>query len=354
MDPFRAVSTAIIVVVALALGTLVVDEFTSVNKDIEDGDVVNGYALLGAPGQYYSVNDNYGIKETVVDSRGYAVNLSGRADSYVTTDNQINIATDDNWTVSVWARPDAEVTSGKQTAVSIDGRIVISYDATASNWTAYYYDTGSTNSYRVNVSAPDSPGGNFSNIIVTRNDSTLSIYRNNTLGESKSVTGENTVTADVNSTNWDGRLEELRTFNEALNNSKRDRVYSEPVRAISGVERTSRIMFDQPRRKNQLVFFANAQLQQSNVSFSDGLSGHEMQSKSLFSSNADYEWSNEGPQLKPLAGGGLDGAPVAYVEYTFKTEYADPDDMFGMFTGLASLLPLLMIAVVIMAYVQRL
>jgi hypothetical protein len=104
-------------------------------------------------------------------------------------------------------------------------------------------------------------------------------------------------------------------------------------------------MFDQPDKSTQLLLYTDTKLIQSNVTYSAGFSEQIMDGVSFTASltgSTDYEWYEKGPEIRPVDGGELDGAPVAYASYDFKSTG------LGVFLGfldtieLAAIVPLLL------------
>lgn len=327
----------------LFIGIALVNTTAQQTIDNAEGERTQDAALLGDAGTWVVVGDTTGSNETVYDSRGYAVNLTGASDSYVETGSPVTLATDDTWTISVWSRVDTASASDTMTVLTVDGDLTLTYNGTASEWEAWYYDSGSMNSYNVSVAAPDQPG-NFTNLMAVSNGSTLTLYRNNTANASVDVTTASVVDAPVNATNLDGRLEELRTFDDNLSDGARQSVVDAPLDPRTTNNRTARVMFDEPYRNGQYIFFTNARMDTFNATFSDGFAGSELQEGRFAITGADYEWNPDGPRIKPLSGGELDGAPVAYVDYDEST--VGPGSLLSDFENavvLAGLLPVLVI-----------
>lgn len=347
----QAIIGTVVIVMALMLGTTVVstitegEEGTRIHKDEP--------VLLGQAGQYTKVADGSGFDPTIVNSRGYAVNLTGASDSYVESGRTYEFAEDDTWTVSVWANVDSEASSDSLSAVSANGRVVINYDGSAGNWTAWYYDEGERNSYIVNVTATNQPS-NWTNVQVVNNGTHLAIYANNTLGEVEDLSVNKTVDAPTAS-NWNGRLDELRTFDDALNNTRRQQLVDSPIDPQKATNRTSRVMFDEPNRDTHDIFFTNARLKTYNATSGDGLDGKVMEKKTLINDitgSTDYVWETSGPQIYVVEGGELDGAPVAYVEYDFEGALSSTVGAWSSFTSLAALIPLVIISMLIILRVR--
>lgn len=345
----QVVVAAMVLAMILLVGTTLLGDITSGEEGVRNN--VGESALLGDTSTFISLGDGEGYDETVYDSRGHAINTTGANDSYVKSTQGYEIASDDTWSVSVWGHVDSGSSGETMTAVSLNGRVVINYNGSDGNWTVWYYDESSTNSYQANVSAPDQPSA-LVNVQVVSNGSHMTIYRNNSSGETVNVSGSNIADAPVKATNWDGRLDELRTFDDALNGSQRGALYNDGVGPLANGTRTSRVMFDEPDAGQQQIFFTNADLEQSNVSFSEGLAGEEMTSASALLGQADYEWEATGPRIRPVSGGELEGAPVAYVDYEYEDALADVIGGWSGFVGMAAMVPLLAIAGLLVSRLQ--
>lgn len=346
-DPIRLVVMSLVVAIALMVGTSVVGDITAGQDGIREQQ--STAVLLGDTGEFVSIADGQGYDETVRDSRGYAVNMTGAGDSYVKSSSPIDIASDDTWTVSLWAHVDDGSETETMTALSVNGRVVINYNGSDGNWTAWYYDESSTSSWQVNVSAPGQPA-NLTNVQVWSNGTHLTIYQNGTQGEMKTITGDNIESAPITTSNWDGRLDEVRTFDDPLNSTERSEIYNSPVAPQNNTNRTSRIMFDQPEKSTQLIFFSDSELEQSNVTFSEGLPGHVMDGANVINDitgTTDYQWETNGPQIKPIDGGELDGAPVAYVDYSYEGALSGVVQSWSSAVTLAAMIPLIGVVLVI-------
>jgi len=150
--------------------------------------------------------------------------------------------------------------------------------------------------------------------------------------------------APVDASDWHGQLEELRVYDDALDVSTRNDLYTDPNGPTSGHNQSGRAMFDEPGASRQRLFYSNGYLEQSNVSFERGHPGQVLDEGSFGVLGADYEWNKDGPELKPVGGGRLDGAPVAYVDYNLQK--VDGGRLTGSFTDalvLAGLLPVILI-----------
>jgi len=337
--------TMTMVGVILILGITVVGTVVDTTTD-NTGITKTGVLLEGT--EFVDVDDNAGgVEETVYNSRGYAVELTGADDSYVQSTRDIDVAAQDTWTVSVWASRNGTVT-GQRTVTTVDGDIEIAYNSTRDEYTAWYYDAGSRASYRVNVSATAS-AGQFENIWLARNDSSLTIYANDTAGETATLDGT-TEAAYAGGQNWNGRLDELRVWNQTLNASQRQAHYQDPIDGIPGGAQ-ARVMFDEPYRSPQLLLYAGGGVGLNNATLTDGLAGQQLVTDEMLSQN-DYQWRDDGPQIRAVSGGELDGAPIAYVDYKNVGPQQSLLNSFESAIGLAGLLLVLLPLGVIIVYLR--
>lgn len=334
--------TLLLVFVILFVGTAALQPLADGGSDTEDKSVG---PLLDGAGSWVALADDVGKNERVVNSRGLAVELTGENDSYLQSDQDVNIATDQTWTASTWASVNnsAYQSNETMTAISAGSSLVITYNVTTDDWIAWYYDESSTDSYSVAVNATDQPS-TLANIQVVRNNTSLTIYRNTTKGETVNITGSNQAPAPVESTTWHGRIDEFRTFDDALTSSERSDLHANPVEPVPHTNRTTRIMFDEPDG-SQRIFYTSATLSTSQVSFVDGLDGEVMNGESLYNDitgKTDYQWDIVGPRIKPVEGGQLEHAPVAYIEYTAQSQLATFVDDWTQAIGIAGILFILL------------
>lgn len=252
---------------------------------------------------------------TVRDTTNTSVNLTGAPDSTVTADGTIPIATDDTWTRCTWARVDPDAAARTMTALSVNGRLIIQYNGSASEWSAWYYDDGSRNSFRVNVSAPNQPG-NFTHICAWHNATNLGIVRNTTTGESVNVSavesGGNIADVWPNAENWDGRLDESRGFDSTLNSSQYAALHNYPVLPLTNATRLWRITYDESSGSKTKIYFTSTRATVSNATWDDGLRG------SRLDAGSDYTINEGEGSVTALADGRIDGAPVVWIDYRYR------------------------------------
>lgn len=263
--------------------------------------------------------DSYGSNETVVNSRGNAIKTTGADDSYVTANGDVSLATNGTWSVQQAIAVDESATSGQHVILSIgDPDLLLLYDNSTgtANWSAVWFT--STDSYRVNVSAP-SPTAR-THVYAQMNGSNFTIWRNETVGESATIDGEGAPTGNLTTAGgcpcW---LEETRAWDDYLNASQRNQAITQPVAPLEA-NRTLRIMYDKGSGSEVLVFWTTSQTGTvSNATWVDGYDGKVLSSGGLVAAG-DYDWRNDGPALKATVGGALDGAPVAWVDYTKRNQ----------------------------------
>lgn len=329
--------TVIIFFAILMVGVNITSNITSLQGPYESEDTV----LLQGTGNFADIQDDVlGESETVRDSTGFGLQLAGTPDSYADTTSAIDFATDENWTVA--AVGNADTASKNMTLISVNGRLTISYNSSDAVWRAWYFDEGSTNSYTVNVSAP-SPT-TTTTLIAYSNGSHLTLERDDTESNTTAITGSSLESGPLNTTNWDGWIDEFRTADKTWDSTQRSNWHTYPVTPVLDAGHTSRVMFDEPDRNNQRVFYASSDMQTFNASFVPGVSGMIMDADRNTLVNPDYEWQTQGPRIKPLAGGRLDQAPVAYVDYESSSLIQFPFDGINNSIAFATLVPILLMA----------
>lgn len=344
-----AVGAIITVTVA---GAVLLSGFLLLPPLLDLGDMsghVDSHARLNGAGTWADVagEDSWGKNETVVDSRGYAIHTSGASDSYVTTDGRVDVGGDTTWTVQQAVAIDDSATDQQVVVLAIgDPDLLLLYDNSTgtANWSAVYYST--TESYRVNVSAPTPTAR--THVYAIRNGSTFKIRVNNTTGESTSIDGDGAPTGDLTTAEgcpcW---LEETRAWDDVLNDSQLEQTQTQPVAPLAA-NQTLRIMYDRGSGNEVLVFWASTQTATaSNATWVDGYDGRELSRDGLL--GGDYKWSKRGPELKPVSGGDLDGAPVAWVSYDRQnpTQYEIQERVVNALLVGGLVLVVLMVAVVL-------
>lgn len=342
-DEVSGIQTVVRVGAILLIGAFLMGALGgSVSGGIEDR--VRHPSITTGTYQSFEHTDNT-IKTiyNVRDTRGYAINLTGADNSYVQSNADLDIATDQTWTVSTWAAVHPDATQQSMAAVSVDGRVILKYNGTEGNWTAYYYDDSSTSSDEVTVNAT-SPTA-MTHLAVVADGSTLTIYRNNTQGTTADLTDDSQVSGSLDADNWHGTLEETRTFDDPLTSTSRQQLIDDPVGPLADTNRTARLMYDEGSGTSTAIFWAGTDATVSNAEWTQrGFDGQDVLE------GTDYELDVEDGRVKALAGGRLDGAPTVWIDYRVGAYPVRNSimDTVSSAVSLGGLLPIVIIATLLL------
>lgn len=338
----RGVVTALVIGIILLVGLTITGTVADVAPNSDASHRADTVNLVGTSG-YVEVVGKPGVGKhpDVVNSRGNAIQLSGANDSYIQSQQSVDVSSDETWTVATWAElNDSANLSSTMTVLSVDGRLILRYNGTNQNWSAYYYDDSTTGSDIVEVDAPDPT--NMTHLAVTHDGTNLTLHRNNAGMNTAKTNDDSIATGDLEAQNLHGTLEETRTFDDVLSDSERQQLVDSPIKPLPDSNRTARIMFDQGSGTNEPIFYAGTTATLSNATWVDGFDGETMGRADVLG-NGDYRWTEEGPELKAMDGGQLEHAPVAYVEHDFRGQVAlATRDIAGAY-NLASIIPILLI-----------
>lgn len=358
MDPFRAIVSSLVIVIALLLLVPVVDDFATARDTNVGGERVQyDAAYLDGAGTFVDVGDGdtAGYNETVYQTTGHALRLDGSNDSEVTGDGVADLGNDTTWTVSAWASPDPGSGRTMEVASISDGEVRLYLNESANEWAVWYYRQSTRDSYEV-ATATASPSGNLTHLQARANGTHLQLYRNNTLGAATNITVANTEAAPTEAGNWDGRIEELRVFGAALDATARSELYLDPAEQRPAEDRVARLLFDQASQPDTTLEAIDAlELSVSNGQFvQSGFDENVTDPKTLdndIAGESDYRYETDGPQLEPLAGGELAGAPIAYVDYDRPASGTALTSLTN-WLAVAALVPLVLIVVSIYSRLQ--
>lgn len=346
-NPIAVVITVLTIGLAVLIGIAVTDTIGQ-QTDTTPTAVSDIQPLDGA--SWVNVDSAYGDNQTVYQSWGNAVKLNGANDSYVKSDQEVTIATDGNWTVCTWAK--VNDMNSTMTALSVDGRVLLGYNGTTGNWTGWYYDDGSQSSWVVESNA-ENETESLHQLCMVRDEPRIRFYVNATRTDSVSNTSAaNVDSAGVASENWNGTVEETRTFDEALTASQRNATVNQPNDPLKNGTRTARMMYDAGSGNRVHIWWSDADATLSNGTWTSGFAGEKMDRAGPIMAN-DYRWNNEGPRIKPSEGGELDGAPVAYIDYDKASISARVMPDIASALELAPVILLVLLAGVILGIVQR-
>jgi len=341
----NGIVTALGVAIALIIGILVVGQVGLVSQPGIAEEVEYDAVGLEETDTFVAFNDGLGTEETVWKTTGFALELKGASDSYATSDGAVSLGDDANFTLSTWASVDE--LNANMTALSYDGRVMVQY--LDGNWSGWYYDESDRNSYRVNISASTPTERTL--VSVTANGTDLTIYENTTQGETANITSDLISDSTLNTTNWNGTLEETKGYATYSNSSQVLSLYDTPIEPQTRTDKQFRVMWDQPNR-NQFVLYDDASIDVSNGKWVAGFPEQEMQRKG-FLGGGDYEWQKDGPRIKPLSGGDLDGFPVAYASYEFDTALDTQIEGISYAFELAAIIPILIVAGILIGVVSK-
>jgi|APHM01.1.fsa_nt_gi hypothetical protein len=236
-DLFRRV---IIGAIVLAIGLTIVSQLVSVGGVTSIGGSVsvggdNSVDLNGAT-NITSVSDSTG-RAAAVDS-GTEVQVSG------------GIGVDGSqWHWSTFTSVTAA--ENDQVIWSVRDDWILAYNASDASsprqWVLWYYNSSSTNTYRLTV--PASSPTALTNIQAERNASTLRLY-NGTGGTSSLTLSPSTASSAPAPADNElvGTLEETRTWDRPLSSSERQTVRNDPLAPVGVGDRDARLMFDKDSR----------------------------------------------------------------------------------------------------------
>jgi len=340
-----ALVMALVIVITLIVGLSITGEIVETEKEVVDrGSEVQTHQKLDGGGTWHQLNSYAGFDETVVTSRGYAVNLTGAPDSYVEATDSLTILENDSWTFATWAYADTVVEN--QTVYTVDDSLVVWYDADSSDWRVWYYDEGARNSYALAANAPDQPQ-QYAHLTIQHNQTHLSLYRNATRADTVNITQESTAPTP-NTSNWDGRIEETRAFGQSISDATRSALVNNPVEPRVDTNRSLRVMYDEPPKTTQLALFQSGGLDTSNVTYSGGFAGTTLEDTLL---TDDYDWRDDGPEIRVNS---PTESPVVYIDYTLRK--ASPTsivDGIAQAYVLAALLPIVIAALLVISVIGK-
>jgi hypothetical protein len=245
---------------------------------------------------------------------------------------------DTTWSITqvVWANQSAIGENMTVVTVGDPNYVLQLRNISGSPTWSVFYQSG-TQSARVNLTASDPQ--NLTKVGVTRSGDTLTLEELNGSSTSISVNG---TSADgrLNASGFEGRVDELRVFPDALNSSQKTQLATYPVRPVDGTTPLMRVMFD-VEDDGIPAYFISGGFTAGGSEVAVGLSGETMSRAGVLSEN-DYRWRNEGPEILATDSGRLAGAPVAWATYTALGQ------AYGVVTGFADAVNLLPVVFVVL------
>ncbi len=343
----NGVVVLVVVAIVLVIGMLIVAEAGTVI----DTEEIDQTVLLDDAGTFVELQSyGSGSGETVLNSRGNGARFTGANDSYIAPREDIGINVSANWTVSQGVRVNSSSTGDEMIFLSLaNGDVLLRYDGPNNQWQGYVYRPPS-DTYTINVSASDPTNNTV--VALERAGDTLTIYENNSAGDSEDLSQSNTTTVNPDAGNLNGTLDETHVYQSAIGSSGRQALVDDPVHPLS-VEPIGRLMYDEfTGDANDIrVYFASGNAEASNVSLVGGFAGETMDEDTLLTSG-DYDWDSTGPKIAPVSGARLDGHPVAFVEYDYDRGGGYLNKVAGAF-DLAAVLPVALVAALVFGVISR-
>lgn len=350
----RVITTGVILTLLALSGASIADAIIQVNDEAESKSNVK-VALSGD--DLVEVDDSSfgrGSGETVVDSRGFGLLFTGADDSRVEFNSDATFYTDKNWTVMqgvIGVNDSATERNMTILALGDPVNLYIRYSNVSgmANFSAVIMDPG--DSYIANVTV-DNPT-DTTVLFVTRNHHNVSIYANETKGESVDTSVENDISQDLtNDSNFHGTLDETRTFDSVVDAANRSALVSDAVQPLPGNARTARLMYDAGSGTAISVYWSSTDATGFNISYVPGFAGHVL-TRSSGPPGADYEWRITGPKIRPIEGGRIDGAPVAWASYNFVDQLTQFLHGYTSFTSMIEIFLVVMMATAIVVAAFR-
>lgn len=273
--------------------------------------LVDGSAAVnGSSGNYTIINseiDNIPADVTVKATRGNALDFDGNETIASAAPENL---TQGSWTVCAAAELSHDANSNATYDIFAydNASLLLQYDA--GQWSAYY-DNGSADA-KATINAV-SPKSGFTPVCARYNASAddLVIVRNGTVSGADSLT---TTTDSRNlSSDWRGRIDEVRTFADPLEQEDLNTYAQDPIKPLPGTNRTARFMFDEGSGSTTAVYFANESEEVQGADWTSGVSGQPMRNEE------DYELSGDPLSIRYNASGYLNGAPVVYISWEWKS-----------------------------------
>lgn len=341
----NAVVLVLILSIALVVGIAAIDAVS----DPVDVEQRSSTVLLDGTGETVHIESyGSGSDETVRNSLGNAIAVTGANDSYVATDGLIGLDLGENFTVSQGAWVSDASTNEEMVVLALgSGDLLLRYDGPNNQWQVWLYrPPGDT--YVANVSVDDPTNGSV--VTAVRADDDLTIYRNGTAGETVDLSQPSDAGIGPDGENFNGTIDETRIFQAAVASADVDALASDPIHPV-GEQELARLMYDDVSDSTVPVYYTGTSATASNTSVVDGFEGEVMEASGwLFT--RDYDWETRGPKITPEEGGLLDPHPVVFVDYEY-------DRSGGVVIGISNALdmsgviPVAIIAGVIVLIVAR-
>lgn len=217
-----------------------------------------------------------------------------------------NASVDDTW--STCAVAELDDAANQQATYDVTGwdNATIQLEYANGSWSIWAQNaSGATARATVAASSPTNPTA----VCGVSDGSSVTIYADGSQGTTDAY--DAAVESRAVSLDWYGTIDEARLFDSTLSASAASRYATDPWAPFPGEDRTSRYYLDEGQGTDTRVVFQspNATLV-GDVGWGDGVDDPQLQN------GTDYEIGVGPLEIKPLAGGQVDGAPILYVEYS--------------------------------------
>lgn len=186
-----------------------------------------------------------------------------------------------------------------------NGSLLLQYDA--GRWSAFYEnETGAEAKATINATSPTQ---GFTAVCARYNETEnrLVVTEDGTVSNPAQL--DNTTAPRNLSQTWNGTLDEVRTFDSAVNNSSLDKYANDPITPLPNTNRTGRYMFDEGEGATTKAYFVGGSVNINGAEWTDGVA------KPGLDAGTDYEISTSPLELTIPAGSYLIGAPVVYISW---------------------------------------
>lgn len=277
------------------------------------------------------VGQNNTLDNTVDDIPG-KINVRATKENALLFDGSSSVSTnaaqnmtDGSWSVCSSAQL-ADTASPNETYTVFahdNASVLILYDA--GQWTASY-DNGTADA-RATIDAP-SPKDGYTAVCARYDASTeeLVVARDGTVSAPDTM---DTITNVRNATwDWNGKLDEIRVWDEAVSNSTITAYSDDPVQPLNSTSQIARFMFDEGKGSSTTVHYSASDATVHGAQWSEGVEGPNLKR------GTDYEVYGDPLTVKVVSGSYLEGAPVAFATWGSLL----PFDVIGIMAMLFALL----------------
>jgi hypothetical protein len=239
----------------------------------------------------------------VAATTGYGLRFDGNDHVDIQSQN----FSDGSWTVCAAAELHPETNRNATYDVYAwgNGSLLLQYDA--GQWSAYYENASGADA-KATIDAP-SPSDSLTPVCSRYNETEneLVVVRDGTVSDPAAL--DTSTTSRNLSLPWNGTLDEVRGFDDAVNNTTLDAYAADPIAPLPNTNRSSRYMFDEGEGSTTKAYFIGGSVNIDGASWTDGVA------KPGLDEGTDYEIERNPLSLVIPAGSYLIGAPVVYLSW---------------------------------------